>query len=202
MDIKKVALALFCTISLVGCAESRQQADSSEKNGNFSNFSELVTKPSSESSHSNSSTTEKNYNVYSSVIDNSKYGAGNTWTVTNISEKDVVYFILPNDTAATSPDTVGQSLSYEYTDKLGNCSMIVTSHPTSDEASFFVADGIYSPPSVTEIWISYNLLPGSLTKSGFNLLFCNHFKCFTNVFLVLTVLLDFSKNFLSALVIG
>ena len=154
MDIKKVALALFCTISLVGCAESRQQADSSEKNGNFSNFSELVTKPSSESSHSNSSTIEKNYNVYSSVIDNSKYGAGNTWTVTNISEKDVVYFILPNDTAATSPDTVGQSLSYEYTDKLGNCSMIVTSHPTSDEASFFVADGIYSPPSVTEIWIS------------------------------------------------
>ena len=151
MDIKKVALALFCTISLVGCAESRQQTDNSEKKGNFS---VLVTKPSSESSRSNSSTIEKNYNVYSSVIDNSKYGAGNTWTVTNISEKDVVYFILPNDKAAISPDTVGQSLSYEYTDNLGNCSMIVTSHPTSDEASFFVADGIYSPPSVTEIWIS------------------------------------------------
>ena len=31
--------------------------------------------------------------------------------------------------------------------------MIVTSHSTSDEASFFVTDGIYSPPSVTEIWI-------------------------------------------------
>lgn len=149
MDIKKVALALFCTISLVGCTESRQQVDSSK---NYDNFSELVTKPS-ESSNSTSSTIEKNYNVYSSVIDNSKYGAGNTWTVTNISEKDVVYFILPNDTAAASPDIVGANISYEYTDKFGNSSMIVTSHSTSDEASFFVTDGIYSPPSVTEIWI-------------------------------------------------
>lgn len=157
MDIKKVAITLFCAIPLVGCSENRQQADNSENHGSFTNFSELVTKPSAETSKSNSSITEK-CNVYSSVVDDSKYGAGNTWTVTNISEGDVVYFILPNDTAAISPEQIGQSLSYEYTDSTGNISMIVTEHPLSDEATFFVADGICSPPSVNEIWV--------LTKSS------------------------------------
>ncbi len=146
MDIKKVALALFCTISLVGCTESRQQVDKSI------NFSEFVTKPLVESTNTSSSSTQK-YNVYSSVVDDNIYGSGNVWRVTNINETDTIYFVLPDDTAAVSPELVGQSLSFEYTDKFGNNSMIVTQRPVSDEASFFVADGIYSPPSVTEIWI-------------------------------------------------
>ena len=155
MDIKKVALALFCTISLVGCTESRQQIDSSKNLDDSTNFSELVTKPTSESIPDNTVTTGK-YNVYSSVVDDNINGSGNIWTVTNIAEADLVYFVLPNDTAAPIPNIVGQQLSFEYIDSFGNHSIIVTSRPVSGEATFFVSDGIYSPPAVIEIWVSSN----------------------------------------------